>query len=617
MGFKTGAFLNGVNSGLSLAMKFSDMKDKGDMRKIANSTPEESKGFTAEDGQQLEGLASAKDANGNPYYKVSANEGGGYSVEPNQEAEGFGLSDYSGSREAASIEPKKVTDFMGDRTAGSLSDGQVSRRKEEAMADVVSRSDPARGASMRRNISLSDREDKRYEREQSKWAQEDKAASEAADFKKQYTEAYGATIYGRRMSEYTPKAEAYKTQLSEYQAQLKSGVSPDKLGPPPVEPERPSYSIAESLADNGAMLDLRVRAGKADPSEVTKYAETMKKVQEEGYVKALQLAHTGAPLTAIAEAFNQSGSEKFDPRSVVSDETIKGADGLPTRMIKFKDPQTGEVQTINTLGELDSLGKANQYYERFYKAQNSVQKPPSGYQWTDDGKLRAIPGGPGDREGGGGGDRAPSGYRFTKDGSLQPIPGGPADPDMKSQRIDPSSRILYDNRRKEAKSAIDSITEQLDPMSPLVMQAKINPESRAKVERLKARLAEAEAEYKQWDGVLRDLATSALGRSKPSSDGLSSGTRSARPATWNDKGRESDRMRILQSELARAQEAGDQATVDALQREIQRDGGAPAGLSSGVSRKSGPVSVSSKQDYDALPSGTRYVAPDGTIRTKK
>lgn len=41
-------------------------------------------------------------------------------------------------------------------------------------------------------------------------------------------------------------------------------------------------------------------------------------------------------------------------------------------------------------------------------------------------------------------------------------------------------------------------------------------------------------------------------------------------------------------------------------------GAAPAAVATG-----GPKAISSKQDYDALPSGSSYVAPDGSVRTKK
>lgn len=430
MGFRAGSFLEGINSGISIGERIQGAKEKADQRRglrdVANATPEESTGYTATDGEQLQGLASAKDQSGKPYYNVTADESGNYAVAPNQDAQGFGLADYKGSTDPVKIEQGKVTDFLGDRTAGSLSDAQIRSKKQIGMADIVSRSDPERGAKMRRDAVRSEREDVISQREDTEWARKETAAAQEQSFNDQYRSAYGTTIYAQRMSEYMPQAEVYKKQVEERKAALASGTPPETLGPAPVEPVRPAYSVTESLADHGALLDLRMRAGKADPQEVASYAKALQTMHAEGYAKALYLAQSGASIDSIATAFNQSGDMKFDPSSVVSDNMVKNQDGVNTRVIKIKDQKSGEIQTINTLSELDSLGKAGTYYDRFVKIANATKgdKAPSGYRFTPDGGLQAIPGGPGDKRDG---DKAPSGYRYKPDGSLEAIPGGPGD----------------------------------------------------------------------------------------------------------------------------------------------------------------------------------------------
>jgi hypothetical protein len=63
-----------------------------------------------------------------------------------------------------------------------------------------------------------------------------------------------------------------------------------------------------------------------------------------------------------------------------------------------------------------------------------------------------------------------------------------------------------------------------------------------------------------------------------------------------------------QKDAARAQELA--AINEAYSFEAPRSGNVPAPLNA-------PANVSSEQEYNALPSGTQYVAPDGSIRTKR
>ncbi len=256
-------------------------------------------------------------------------------------------------KQIATAEP--MTELLGKRTPGTMTPDQVSNAKFKAMADVIAKGDPIQGMRLQREVKQGERDDKRWERE-------DRKATEDEEFQKGQQAEFSQTIYGKRFGDYAKQVQAYE----QYQAQLKSGAAPETLGQPPAMPQRPVYSEAESLADAGRLLAFKASKGKADPAEIIQYAQRLQKVGEEGYGKALKLAQGGAPLEKVIEQFNQTGSVKLDPAAVVSDQMVPGADGVPARVIKVRD-QSGNVQTINALSELDAIGQAESYFNRFDK----------------------------------------------------------------------------------------------------------------------------------------------------------------------------------------------------------------------------------------------------------
>jgi len=138
------------------------MKDY-DMAGIAKATPEESQGFTKEDGQQLEAIANAKKEDGTPYYSVTADDKGGYQVGSNFEIQNADVVTPApaelGSRGVASrtlgakVTPEPftfaqrgVTDFLGKRQSGTMTDAQVLGARQNAMAGVMEKYGDATGA---------------------------------------------------------------------------------------------------------------------------------------------------------------------------------------------------------------------------------------------------------------------------------------------------------------------------------------------------------------------------------------------------------------------------------------------------------------------------------------
>lgn len=311
-----------------------------ELSRVAGAKAEESTGFTAEQGQQLESLAKQG------FDKITYDD----------QAKAYVAKNAAGA--SKSVAMQGVTDFMGNRTAG----GQDNARMQ-AMAGVLTKYDPEQGMRMQRELKRDARDDKR-------WQREDKKATDDEEFETGLRAEYGNSIFAKRMGEYAPQMQAYEQADKQYKERMQAGESPQSLGIPPTAPQRPAYSMAESLADSGRLLAFKATKGKADPAEIMRYAENFKKVTDEGYAQALKLAQGGAPLAKVAEQFNQMGGAKFDPAAVVSDEMVKGADGVSSRVIKFKDP-SGKVQIINALSELDSIGQAEGYFNRFYKSEDN------------------------------------------------------------------------------------------------------------------------------------------------------------------------------------------------------------------------------------------------------
>lgn len=590
MAFRADSFLGGINAGLTLGERLQGIKDKRDMREVANSKPVESTGYTAEDGEQLQGLANAKDPSGKPYYSLTADESGSYSVTPNKDAQGFGLSE----AKPAKIEPRKVTDFMGERTAGTMSEPQVRSKKQAGLADIVSRSDPERADRMRRDAV-------RAEREDAKWTAEEKAASQEQDFKTQYRNAYGNTIYGRRMSEYTPAMEAYQAQLRDYKAQLEAGVSPEKLGPAPVEPAKPSYSVAESIADQGALLNLKLQAGKANPEEVSKFAQTIKTVQDEGYAAALQAAQSGAPLESIADSFNQSGRIKFDPKAVTSDKTVKKADGMTTRLIEIKDPATGQKQTINTLSELDAIGKAKTYYDRFVSMANAETADGRGERTMAEIRARGEE------------DRKTIDYRRTTGADKAGI--------GREERLRYTSLFQDAGRRQsEAQKSLNTLMKERS-----YANAKPGTPQYEELQTLRESIKQYGDERRTYQTLLANG-----GESEPGLSSVKTPNASERGMAEQVKGGMGADPAAIRREIAAAKadlpkvqdEASKKMLTDHIanmERQLANVSGQGAGLS--AMKPAGSANqlpkIATAAEHAALPKGTRYTAPDGSVRIKQ
>jgi hypothetical protein len=159
----SGNYRNGLASGFlqgqSIFNSVQGMFKKGQQERaideIANAKPEESQGFTAQQGQQLEGLAKQ----------------GFDNITFDDKTQAYVAKNAAG--EAKTVAMGGVTDFMGERTAGSMSREQQDNTRMLAVADVLGKTDPARGIQMRQQVQQGQHAAKRQGREEKQWAIED------------------------------------------------------------------------------------------------------------------------------------------------------------------------------------------------------------------------------------------------------------------------------------------------------------------------------------------------------------------------------------------------------------------------------------------------------------
>ena len=149
---KISSFAQGYGSGRQMVQDYQAEQKRKKIGEIADAKPEESQGFTAEDGQQLEAIANAKKPDGTPYYSVTPGDAGGYQVGSN-----FETQNAAGEMETpapAAFAQRGVTDFLGKRQSGSMTDAQVLGARQQAMAGVMENYGDATGAMQYRQQAM-------------------------------------------------------------------------------------------------------------------------------------------------------------------------------------------------------------------------------------------------------------------------------------------------------------------------------------------------------------------------------------------------------------------------------------------------------------------------------
>lgn len=176
--------------------------------------------------------------------------------------------------------------------------------------------------------------------------------------------------YAQVERKYAQDTADYQTKLQAWE-QAKSATGMEsrdaaELGPPPVQPKRASMTPGQMALSYAQLIDHDAKFGKLNTEGFINFGEKLQSLRKEGYADAVKALNSGASIDDVAKAFNAGGDAKFDPALVVSDQIVKGSDGVPSRVVTYKD-EKGAVHTINAVQELDALGQADKIYNRFYQ----------------------------------------------------------------------------------------------------------------------------------------------------------------------------------------------------------------------------------------------------------
>lgn len=181
---------NGILRGAQIFQQFHGMfqqaQQQRELGEIADAEATHSTGYTADQGQELEKLA----ADG---YKIDFDQGKNAYVATND------------AGDTKTVAMQGVTDFLGERTAGSMSKQQQDSARMLAMADVIGKQDPFKGTQLRRQVQQDAHAAKRMERDEKQWAKED--GLEAID--KELGDQFKASLVGEDGAERAPTTDDF------------------------------------------------------------------------------------------------------------------------------------------------------------------------------------------------------------------------------------------------------------------------------------------------------------------------------------------------------------------------------------------------------------------------
>ena len=131
MGNVLGGLVAGFGGGYAMGRRIRSDREADELseglKRAADVKPEEEQAYTADQAEQLHAAANAKDADGNPLYKIEAADGGRYSVTP------------VAGGETGTLGPTKQYSMGGMTQAEPFTQEQVDARRFRNQADVYSR----------------------------------------------------------------------------------------------------------------------------------------------------------------------------------------------------------------------------------------------------------------------------------------------------------------------------------------------------------------------------------------------------------------------------------------------------------------------------------------------
>lgn len=206
---------------------------------------------------------------------------------------------------------------------------------------------------------------------------------------------------------------------------------------------------------------------------------------------------------------------------------------------------------------------------------------------------------------------APAGYAWNPDGSLRKIKGGPADPGGKALTVSQQKALGFAATMQDAE---DSITQlQAEPGNAgyrpnnaqlIAMATVLNPDASMLMKQAaNAVLSEKAQRYMQATLQWLDPMVRARSGVATRPDELI-----MQAATWFPMAGDSEAV-IRQKSTQRQKQLG-------ITRKLGSRQLAGEGDEAEESEQPDPISISTDAEYDALPSGTEFLAPDGSTRIK-
>lgn len=342
------AFAQGYGVGRQMVQDYRDEKKRREIEQVAEAKPEESKGFTAEQGDQLRAAAESGQ------YDIGTDESGNYTVTPKSDPSQVGV-----------IKQQGVTDFLGNRTAGSMAPEQVQAARTRAMAGVLMKNgDTTGGMRMEQQATEAERGSQRFTWEQNRARREEEGAQREDAWRTGRDQLLQESNFGRLQRENAAANTKYEQDLADYKARVAKG---ERGLVEPTAPRARDYGLAQALHDQMAVAAHDVQYGKGNVEGLARLAQMRKQLDDEGYVRTLKSAQSGAPIDQVLKTFNENGKVQVKPEDVVSDKMVDRGNGVKSREITFKGSD-GKTHTIDTLSELDAYGQADKLIDRVFKA---------------------------------------------------------------------------------------------------------------------------------------------------------------------------------------------------------------------------------------------------------
>lgn len=338
-----GGFADGLTQGYALGSKMvADLREgklRDQIAQIAGEKPEESTGFTEDQGAQLRAISEAKDANGNPYYKVGVDDTGKYQVTPN----------FGDAPKPVDFAAKQGVSFLGTQYDHKLTPDEMQSARQDAMASAREQSGDFEGAQRMRQLA-----------QQTKLTGLQIGQAERADAAGKRDEEYQAGLQelfhnmsGAKLQMTNQDAiTKYRSDLQQYKGAREA--NPNAAIPEPVRPVLQAVTPADRLADASALIEYNMAHGKVQPAEFMQLSKMRDEYAKESNVDAYRKLQAGDAKGA-AVAFGLPKDAKFEVRQTVAD--VNGVK-IPTYEMVVKESDGG-VTVHNGFKGLQALDSAD------------------------------------------------------------------------------------------------------------------------------------------------------------------------------------------------------------------------------------------------------------------